>query len=52
MRSQFNIIHPSSGLKIDVIIPKKDEFDRRRFERRKNVQSPAVACYSEQWVTE
>jgi len=37
--SQFNIIHPSSGLKIDVIIPKKSEFDRLRFERRKNVQT-------------
>ncbi len=38
-KSQFNIIHPSSGLKIDVIIPKKNEFDRLRFERRKNVQT-------------
>lgn len=36
-RSQFNIIHPSSGLKVDVIIPKKNEFDQLRFERRKNV---------------
>ena len=30
---QFNIIHPSSGLKIDVIIPKRDAFDKSRFER-------------------
>jgi hypothetical protein len=38
-RSQFNIIHPSSGLKIDLIIPKKDEFDRLRLERRRDVQT-------------
>ena len=38
-RSQFNIIHPSSGLKIDVIIPKKNEFDRLRFERRRTVRT-------------
>lgn len=36
-RSQFHIIHPSSGLKIDVIVPKKNEFNQLRFERRKNV---------------
>ena len=30
---QFNIIHPSSGLKIDVIICKKEPFDNSRFER-------------------
>ena len=38
-RSQFNIIHPTSGLKIDVIIPKKSEFDRLRFRRRRSVQT-------------
>lgn len=38
-RSQFNIIHPSSGLKIDVIIPKKNDFNRLRFERRQTVQT-------------
>lgn len=32
-KHQFNIIHPSSGLKIDVIIRKKDAFDNSRFER-------------------
>jgi hypothetical protein len=30
---QFNIIHPASGLKVDVIITKKDAFDRNRFQR-------------------
>lgn len=38
-RSQFNIIHPSSGLKIDLIIPKENEFDRLRLERRRDVQT-------------
>ena len=38
-RSQFNIIHPFSGLKIDVIIPKKNDFDRLRFERRRTVHT-------------
>ncbi len=32
-RSQFNIIHPDSGLKIDVMISRGDEFDRSRFLR-------------------
>lgn len=33
--SQFNIIHPASGLKIDVIIRKMDAFDESRFQRIK-----------------
>lgn len=39
-KSQFNITHPSSGNKIDVIIPKGDAFDRGRFERRRSVRTP------------
>ena len=35
--NQFNIIHPSSGLKIDVMICKKDAFNRSRFERIKRI---------------
>lgn len=35
---QFNIIHPSSGLKIDVIAPKGDAFDRSRFTRVKRLR--------------
>ncbi len=31
---QFNIIHPSSGLKVDVIIPSDDEFNRLRMKRK------------------
>lgn len=33
LRQQFNIIHPSSGLKVDVIVSKRDVFDRTRFGR-------------------
>ena len=32
-KGQFNIIHPTSGFKIDVIIAKKDAFDKSRFRR-------------------
>jgi hypothetical protein len=34
-RHQFNIIHPDSGLKIDIVISKEDDFDRSRFRRLK-----------------
>lgn len=30
---QFNIIHPASGLKVDVMIPQDTPFDRSRFAR-------------------
>lgn len=39
-KSQFNIIHPTSGLKIDFIIPAMDAFNRSRFARATRV-SPA-----------
>lgn len=32
-RFQFNILHPSSGLKIDVMIPEQSEFNRSRLSR-------------------
>ena len=32
-QGMFNIIHPASGLKIDVIIPSQSSFDQQRFER-------------------
>jgi hypothetical protein len=34
---QFNIIHPTSGLKIDIVIPKLDDFNKSRFSRIKRV---------------
>jgi len=38
LRRQFNIIHPSSGLKVDIVIQKNDSFDKSRFERiRKDI---------------
>ena len=36
-RHQFNIIHPESGLKVDVIISKRDDFDKSRFARIKTL---------------
>ena len=33
IRGQFNIIHPGSGLKVDVMIRKETPFDRSRFAR-------------------
>ena len=40
-RSQFNIIHPRSGLKIDVIVPAESEFNRSRFHRARRVHAGA-----------
>lgn len=37
----FNIIHPASGLKVDVIVASDSEFDRSRFSR--GIRLPAVA---------
>ena len=37
-RSQFNIIHPGSGLKIDIMIPQGDEFDQSRFRRAQRLK--------------
>lgn len=34
MRSQFNIIHPDSGLKVDVIIPELSGIDQLRLRKR------------------
>lgn len=35
---QFNIIHPASGLKVDVIIRKDTPFDRSRFSRARRLR--------------
>lgn len=40
-RGQFNIIHPASGLKVDVMIPAMDDFDRSRFARTRRVRPAA-----------
>jgi hypothetical protein len=37
-RDQFNIIHPGSGLKVDVMIPKNTAFDRSRFARARSIR--------------
>ena len=37
-RFQFNILHPASGLKVDVILPARDEYDRLRMSRITRLQ--------------
>ena len=37
-RGMFNVIHPSSGLKIDVIIPAATPYDRQRLARAQRVR--------------
>lgn len=34
-RGQFNIIHPASGLKVDIMVPADSPFNRSRFSRTK-----------------
>lgn len=36
-RGQFNVIHPASGLKIDIIIKKNTPFDASRFGRARRI---------------
>jgi len=40
-RTQFNIIHPSSGLKVDVIVPPDTPFNRSRLTRVVRVKPAA-----------
>jgi hypothetical protein len=37
LRSEFNIIHPSSGLKLDIFIQKNTPFDKSRFARIRQI---------------
>jgi hypothetical protein len=38
LRTQFNIIHPSSGLKVDIIVRKDTPFDDNRFGRIRRIR--------------
>ena len=38
-KTQFNIIHPSSGLKVDVMVPEASAFNESRFARAKRVHA-------------
>lgn len=38
-RTQFNIIHPGSGLKVDVIVPESTPFNESRFARARYLQA-------------
>jgi len=35
---QFNVIHPSSGLKVDMMVPTDSPFNRSRFARAKKIR--------------
>ena len=37
-KRQFNVIHPSAGLKVDFIIRKETPFDDSRFERARRIR--------------
>lgn len=37
-RTQFNILHPQSGLKVDVMVASDSEFDRSRLQRGRRLQ--------------
>ena len=47
-RFQFNIIHPTSGLKVDVMIPKDNEYNKIRMQRkvRLNIDAQKMAWFS------
>lgn len=40
-RHQFNILHPASGLKVDIIIASDSAFDASRFSRGQKLQATA-----------
>jgi hypothetical protein len=37
-KGQFNVIHPASGLKVDIMIPAENSFNRNRFARVKRLR--------------
>jgi len=41
-RSTFNILHPTTGYKIDVFIRKDDEFEQSAFTRRESFRLPVL----------
>ncbi|MGD0540188.1 MAG: nucleotidyl transferase AbiEii/AbiGii toxin family protein [Tepidisphaeraceae bacterium] len=47
-KSQFNIIHPASGLKVDVIVPEPSPFNESRFARVKRLHAAQDfdACFA------
>lgn len=43
---QFNVIHPTSGLKIDFMVAAEDEFNQSRFARRRQLDIAAAGAVS------
>lgn len=48
-RGQFNILHPSSGLKLDLMIPAETPFNQSRFARAQ--RHPITPRRSPRWRT-
>jgi hypothetical protein len=45
-RSQFNVIHPASGNKIDFMIPSADSWGRSQLSRRRRIEfEPTISGY-------
>ena len=42
-RGQLNIIHPASGLKVDILLRKDAAYDRIQFERRQRLPGPVLS---------
>ena len=42
-RTQFNILHPDSGLKIDVMVADDSDFNHSRFERARSLSTAPAA---------
>lgn len=40
-KGQFNVIHPASGLKVDIMVPVEDAFNRSRFARTQRIRPAA-----------
>jgi hypothetical protein len=47
-KGSFNILHPASGLKVDVIVPADSMFNRSRFSRVQRIRTEAdlQACFT------
>jgi hypothetical protein len=46
--AQFNVIHPASGLKVDVIVPEPSRFNQSRFARVRRIHAAndLQACFT------
>jgi hypothetical protein len=45
-RFQFNLLHPASGNKVDLIIPREDEWGRTQLDRRRRISLGDFDAYA------